>query len=103
MNFDDYQKAAARTVIYQDSVYPVLGLASEAGEVAGKVKKFIRDGGDYRVMHQELAQELGDVLWYVAAIARDIGYDLSVIASMNIDKLSDRQSRGTLQGSGDNR
>lgn len=103
MNFDDYQKAAAKTAIYQDAVYPILGLASEAGEVAGKVKKYIRDGGDYRVMHEELAKELGDVLWYVSAIAKDIGYDLSVIASMNLDKLSDRQSRGKIQGSGDNR
>ena len=103
MNFDEYQKAAKKTAIYNDALYPILGLASEAGEVAGKVKKYIRDGGDYRVTYEELAKELGDVLWYVAAIASDIGYDLSAIAKMNIDKLSDRQNRGAIQGSGDNR
>lgn len=106
MNFSEYQKRANATAIYDvkfSIMYPTLGLAGEAGEVAEKVKKIIRDGKDIVNEREELAKELGDVLWYVAAVARDIGYSLEVIAEMNIEKLESRKERGKLQGNGDNR
>lgn len=103
-SFDDYQKFARTTAIYPPdagTIYPALGLASEAGEVAGKVKKYIRDGGPFPV--DDLKKELGDVLWYVAVLAAEFNIPLSSIARANADKLLDRASRATLGGSGDNR
>ena len=80
-----------------------LGLVGESGEVAEKIKKIVRDGKDIKTESHEIAKELGDVLWYVAAVARDINYSLQVIAAMNIQKLESRKERGVLQGNGDNR
>lgn len=103
LTFRDYQRKAARTAIYPKSAkltYPALGLASEAGEVAGKVKKLLRDG---ELDPLALADELGDVLWYVAALAADLGYDLDAIAERNLEKLQSRSERGTIGGNGDNR
>lgn len=106
-DLDMYQKVAKTTAIYpreQAIIYPTLGLTGEAGEVANKVKKLIRDGyennKDYR---EELAKELGDCLWYISILADDIGFKLSDIANSNLDKLLDRANRGKLSGSGDNR
>lgn len=108
MDFDDYQRAAQRTAVYPDAnrvVYPALGLASEAGEVAGKIKKVLRDqGGDFEAAPLDaLRDELGDVLWYVAVLATDLGLSLDEIAACNLDKLGSRASRGTLGGEGDRR
>ena len=108
MEFDDYQRAARRTAIYADQhrvVYPALGLASEAGEVAGKIKKVLRDqGGDFaRTPLAALKDELGDVLWYVAVLAADLGLSLDEIAAHNLDKLASRHQRGRLGGAGDER
>jgi len=108
MTFDEYQEAAVATAIYpkaQVIVYPTLGLTNEAGEVAGKLKKIYRDGnGEFTLeARQKIADELGDVLWYMAALARDLDITLSSIADANIAKLKDRQVRGVLGGSGDNR
>jgi NTP pyrophosphatase (non-canonical NTP hydrolase) len=106
MNFDEYQRNAARTAIYSPAhatVYPALGLASEAGEVAGKVKKYMRDGGSFIMLRDQLKDELGDVLWYIAAIARDLDLTLDEIAEHNNKKLIDRMNRGAIAGSGDNR
>lgn len=105
MSFDEYQIWTRTTAIYPEEQaleYTALGLASEAGEVAGKVKKIIRDGdsGDLRVA---VEAELGDVLWYLARISDELGVDLSTVASDNQFKLESRQERGKLQGSGDNR
>jgi len=103
MDFSSYQKRAKSTAIYPEAyklVYPALGLAGETGEVAEKVKKSIRDGN---LDVEGLKKELGDVLWYIAAIANDMGFDLSEIAQMNLDKLESRKNRGVLGGSGDNR
>jgi len=103
-SFDEYQKFARTTAIYPPDagiIYPALGLASEAGEVCGKVKKYIRDGGEFPVA--DLTKELGDVLWYVAVLAAEFKIPLSEVARVNADKLIDRASRGTLVGSGDNR
>jgi len=109
MEMNDYQRKAVEFAIYPHShsiLYPALGLAGEAGEVANKVKKFIRDGYDqenFEVKKIELASEIGDVLWYCAALARDLGFDLSTIAQENYTKLSGRKERGTLGGNGDKR
>ena len=107
MNFNEYQEMAKTTAIYGDQhkiLYPALGLAGEAGEVANKVKKLIRDGyeknKDYR---KEVAAEIGDVLWYCAVLADDIGFKLADIANNNLIKLKDRQARGVIGGSGDKR
>jgi NTP pyrophosphatase (non-canonical NTP hydrolase) len=91
------------TAIYpkaQSIIYPALGLAGEAGEVAEKIKKWIRDGNLDR---DAIAKELGDVLWYIAAMATDLDLDLDRIADMNIQKLADREMRGKIRGSGDDR
>ena len=108
MTFNEYQQAARGTAIYpQDMkvVYPTIGLAGETGEVAEKVKKTIRDkAGSFDAdTTRELAKELGDVLWYIAAIAGDLGLDLDDVAQMNIDKIHSRQDRNLLHGQGDNR
>ncbi len=107
MEFDDYQSVAQATKVYPHEakiIYPALGLASEAGEVAGKAKKLIR--GDYTLTEEvkaAIADELGDALWYLAATARDIDMSLDDIAQANLEKLWDRQFRGVIKGSGDSR
>lgn len=110
MNFNDYQKQALTTVIssgdeFKDLLHWVLGMNGEAGEVAEKVKKIIRDkGGEVsQADKEELAKELGDVLWYVAVFAHDLGVSMDKIAEQNLDKLRSRKERGVLGGSGDNR
>ena len=108
MKFSEYAEAAEETAIYPHShaiLYPALGMAGEAGEVANKVKKIIRDGikeqpDDWR---EQLASEIGDVLWYCAALAKDINIPLATIAAQNRDKLRARKEKGTLGGSGDKR
>jgi NTP pyrophosphatase (non-canonical NTP hydrolase) len=103
MDFKEYQKKAVEFAIYPEAykvIYPTLGLCGEAGEVAEKVKKQVRDGNFNR---HEVAKELGDVLWYLANLANDIGYNLSEVAVISIDKLQSRKDRGVISGSGDNR
>lgn len=103
MGLNAYQKAAAETAIYKAEhsiLYPALGLAGEAGEVANKVKKMLRDGNFDR---QAIAAEIGDVLWYIAALSRDLNLDMHDLAMNNLEKLYGRKARGTLQGSGDKR
>jgi len=108
MTLNEYQFEANTTAIYPESAaltYPTLGLAGEAGEICNKVKKIIRD--DNGVLSddkkQALIDELGDVLWYVAAITKDLKVTLDDVARRNLDKLFSRKQRGTLGGSGDNR
>lgn len=105
---NEYQRKALETAVYPQNykvVYPALGMNGEAGEVADKVKKIIRDkaGEMTDEAKTELAKECGDVLWYVAVFANDLGYTLEDIARMNYEKLKSRQMRGQLGGSGDNR
>jgi len=106
-NFTDYQQMARRTALYPPEdgiIYTTLGLVGESGEIAEKVKKVIRDkDGNFEEVHEDLAKELGDVLWYVANLAFELDFDLGEIAAMNLQKLSDRQNRGQIQGDGDNR
>lgn len=108
MTLEEYQKEAQKTALYPEAyrlLYPTLGLAGEAGELANKVKKVLRDqGGSLTAEAQEaLVAELGDVLWYVAQVATDLGVSLERVAQQNLDKLRSRQERGQLGGSGDNR
>lgn len=108
MTLNEYQEKAVDTAIYgagYNIIYPTLGLAGEAGEVADKVKKVLRDNvgiftDDKRL---EIAKEIGDVLWYIAALTRDLGYTLDEVAQWNVDKLADRKARGVITGDGDNR
>jgi NTP pyrophosphatase (non-canonical NTP hydrolase) len=109
MEFSEYQSLSRRTATYpragEDMTYPALGLCGEAGEVAEKVKKTLRDDGgvlsDGR--RDALSRELGDVLWYLSQLATEAGLDLEEIAAENLDKLFSRQERGVLRGSGDDR
>jgi len=106
LTLDEYQAEAEKTALYRTTnrsathtlIYTALGLNGEAGECAEHIKKYMRDG---TLNHEALARELGDVLWYLAMFASELEYDLSEIAQINIDKLKDRHSRGTIGGSGD--
>lgn len=98
-----YQRAASKTAIYKSEhavIYPALGLAAEAGEVANKVKKILRDGNFDR---DAIADEVGDCLWYIAALCRDLNIDMSDLAMNNLQKLYDRKERGVIGGNGDKR
>ena len=112
MNLNEYQDLASRTAIYPDQgiawgglIYCALKLNGEAGEVADKVGKSIRDDGglisDKR--RAALILELGDVLWYVANMARELGASLDEVANKNLAKLAARKEQGTLRGDGDDR
>ncbi len=128
MDFNTYQQEAVKTAVYPTSVqvvYPAMGLANEAGELLGKLKKVLRGDANtsglpngisatdaravefYINLPAEtliaLKGEVGDVLWYLAALCDDLGFDLDEIAESNIAKLKSRQDRGVLKGSGDNR
>jgi NTP pyrophosphatase (non-canonical NTP hydrolase) len=109
LDFDQYQREAGLSAIYPDRFdnlyYPALGLAGEAGEVCEKIKKIMRDKNG-RVSEEDqqlLVKELGDVLWYVSALADELDVFLGDIASTNIQKLLSRKQRGKISGSGDNR
>jgi len=109
LTLEEYQQAAARTAAYPNRgnnlIYPVLGLASEAGEVAGKLKKVIRnlDGCLSHEQRQRLLDEVGDVLWYVAAICTELEASLEEVARANLAKLASRANRGVIGGDGDRR
>lgn len=116
MTFDDYEQAALKTAIYPGTgyatglMYVALKMNGEAGEFAEHVGKAMRDEsfGVFALRLEDsrrdlLIKEVGDVLWYLAAAARELGTDLSTIAQTNIDKLRDRQQRNVLTGSGDTR
>ena len=108
MTLNEYQAGARRTAIYPASraiIYPTLGLTGEAGEVADKVKKVIRDNNDEfnDERRNQIALELGDVMWYAASLAHDLGYSLEEICQMNLDKLASRMQRDQIHGSGDER
>ena|SRR5438105_2270158 len=108
MELSDYQRRSRRTAEYPREAwlaYPALGLAGEAGEVAEHAKKAIRDdaGEISDARRTAMARELGDVLWYTAQLASELGLELDAIARENLHKLLSRQRRGVLSGSGDNR
>lgn len=116
--FNDYQKKAHETADYPNGcirnedgatitnwIYPALGLAEEAGEVSGKFAKAVRDCNGYisPERKQEIAKELGDVLWFVAELCTCLDLSLSDVAQKNLDKLASRKERGVIHGNGDNR
>lgn len=110
MTFNEYQKESRKTALYPrvvgaTFVYPTLGLVGEAGEIAEKVKKIFRDSNSEMSEEQRKAilLELGDVLWYVAQLATELGADLNDVAEKNLEKLFSRKDRGVLHGSGDAR
>ena len=109
MNFTEYQNLALATAIYPkkyETIYPALGLCGEAGEVAEKIKKSIRDGlhnWPDEQFKEDLTKELGDVLWYISALASDLDISLNEIAESNLQKLASRKKRNKIGGSGDNR
>ncbi len=109
MDFTTYQQHARKTAVYpnlgNNLAYPVLGLCGETGEVAEKVKKIFRDKGGVLDVQAiaELEKEIGDVLWYLAALCTELGLDFTEVARKNVEKLASRQQRNVLQGSGDNR
>lgn len=123
MDFNQYQAITNRTAIYPDVfllvsdeggehgykqnpasfLYPALGLAEEAGEVVGKIAKWVRDGGGFTTLQEQVKKELGDVLWMVAQVAETFDISLQDVADTNIKKLAARQIKGTLRGSGDER
>lgn len=108
MQANEYQRQTSSTAVYkgagtghqEELTYLALGLSSEAGEVAGKVKKLLRDG---KIDKSAVVGEIGDVCWYVARLASALGVTLEDVLQMNYEKLQSRKERGTLQGNGDNR
>jgi NTP pyrophosphatase (non-canonical NTP hydrolase) len=110
MNFNEYQKRALTTASttddeFKDIMHWVLGVNGEAGEIAEKLKKIIRDkkGHISETDKQALGSEIGDVLWYLATLAHHLGLSFEDIANANLDKLQSRQKRGVIGGSGDHR
>ena len=116
MDFNLYQEKAHETASYPsgtigkearavDYIYPVFGLVEEAGEVAGKFAKAVRDNAGVidEVYKFEIEKELGDVLWFVAECCTVLRIDMNEVAELNIKKLADRKARGVIHGSGDNR
>jgi len=109
MDFDTYQQKARKTAMYpslgSNIIYPTLGLVGEAGEVAEKIKKILRDkDGIYDdFSKQEIKKELGDVLWYLSNLSFELGFTLEDVADTNLRKLEERSLRGNISGSGDNR
>ncbi|OHB10625.1 MAG: hypothetical protein A3G05_00830 [Candidatus Zambryskibacteria bacterium RIFCSPLOWO2_12_FULL_45_14] len=110
MNLSEYQKKALKTALFPKKykvIYAAMGLGNEAGEVLGKIKKWLRGDDGNGAMSKErrlaLRDELGDVLWYLAVLSRDLGLNLDDIAKLNIEKLESRKKRGALKGDGDKR
>ena len=109
MDFKYYQQESKKTVIHKDwdlaLFYFILGLNGEAGEVAEKMKKILRDdnGKISQEKKMEIEKELGDVLWYLSQTATELDLDLGEVAQKNLDKLFSRQARNKLHGQGDNR
>ena len=109
MELNHYQERARLTALYpnvgENPIYPTLGLSGEAGEVADKVKKVIRDKGGVfdNASTEAIMLELGDVLWYIAQLSSELGFSLDSVAEANLSKLSSRAARGKLGGDGDKR
>ena len=109
MEFEQYQEKSRLTAKYpsadENYIYPTLGLSGEAGEVAEKIKKILRDknGAVDDTDREEIKKELGDVLWYLTQLATELEISLEDVAAGNLAKLYDRMERGKLGGDGDNR
>jgi len=114
-NFNEYTEFVKSMKVYPEKhavIYPALGLAGEAGEIAEKIKKSLRGDigeGEKQVKLNgiydtaALLKELGDPLWYITSLADDLGFTLQDVVDANVEKLNSRKERGVLKGSGDNR
>lgn len=108
-DFDEYQGFCKSTAVYpkigKSFVYPLIGLQGEVGEVSEKIKKLFRDdkGKLSKEKRNEIIKELGDVMWYISQLSTEFGVKFSDVIKGNIEKLSSRQKRNVLHGSGDNR
>ena len=103
---NEFREHTRDTAIYDPNdafEYTILGLCSEAGEVAGKYKKFLRDDTGWDILQDDIAKELGDVMWYVDRIADEFGISLTAILEANVAKLQARKANNTISGSGDER
>ena len=120
LTFDEYQDGAKETAQYPEPwlpgecidegvsvgfIYPIIGLAGEVGELSEKCKKILRDDAGEVTTEKlgEITKEIGDVLWYVAALCTEFELNMAMVAQANLDKLRSRKERGIIQGSGDNR
>lgn len=106
MNLKDYQEFTNTTAIYPETQaleYLYLNMASEAGELAGKLSKAIRDNWTFERLQEESKLELGDILWHLSQICNEMGWTLEDLMNSNKEKLTSRKERGVLSGSGDNR
>lgn len=116
MTLDDYQRLATDTAVYSHPCtrpvpdswsygmgYLALKLNGEAGEVAEKIGKALRGDYELRSKRQDILLELGDVLWYLSQIARELDYSMTDVAQANLDKLAARKANNTLRGNGDAR
>jgi len=106
MKMNEYQELARKSALYPPEVgvaYTILGLVNEAGEVAGKYKKFLREDYDGKEAVSRIIPELGDVLWYLAMSCAECGTTLEAVAKHNLAKLAGRMEAGTIQGDGDYR
>lgn len=108
MTFEEYQEQTSKTAIYPKEIgfmYLTLGLTGEAGEVADKVKKVLRDHGGWvdEKTKLDLMKEMGDVYWYLSELATYLDVSMSEVAHMNLDKLASRKERNKIGGSGDER
>jgi len=110
MNFKEYQKKALTTAMHPKKykiIYPAIGLGNEAGEVLGKIKKWMRgDDGKGKMSSErkeKLKGELGDVLWYLAVLADELDFSFDDIAKDNLKKLKSRKERDLIKGDGDKR
>jgi NTP pyrophosphatase (non-canonical NTP hydrolase) len=104
--FDEYQYHTGSTAIYPEEKaleYLALGAVGEAGEVAGKIKKIIRGDKKLEEVREAILDEVGDVLWYLARMCKELDSDLGVVADSNLRKLASRQSRNVIKGDGDTR
>lgn len=95
MDFTDYQMSAVKTdqVLDDDEkskLVPLLGLAGEVGTLLSEYKKYLRDGGAHQRFHEQVAEDLGDLLWYIANVATKFDLDLGLIASQNLEKVQGR-------------
>lgn len=106
MQLDEYQERTEETAVYPEGtelLYTTLGLNDEAGEVAGAVKKYLREDYDYEEMRERVGAEAGDVLWYWARLLDELDLTASDVMEENAEKLFDRQERGVIRGDGDER
>jgi NTP pyrophosphatase (non-canonical NTP hydrolase) len=103
ITINQYQNESEKTAVYPGKMYPagitytIMGMVGEAGEIANKYKKILRKQGQPYAHREDLMDELGDVLWYVSALAGELGYTLGEVAEHNLEKLAARKQSGTLK------